>query len=39
MKDKLKKLDIERLIGPISEESFSTLLNLAKNLTDYVLEE
>ena len=38
MKDKHRKIDIEQIINKISEEYFSTLLNLAKELTDYTAE-
>ena len=38
LKDKERKVQIEALSLRISEEEFSTLLNLAKELTDYTTE-
>lgn len=39
MKDFDKKKDIEEVIGPISNETFSQLVNLSKKITDYGAED
>jgi pre-mRNA-splicing helicase BRR2 len=39
MKDFDKKKEIEEVLGPISNESFSQLVNLSKKITDYGAED
>ncbi|KZS98066.1 Sec63-domain-containing protein [Sistotremastrum niveocremeum HHB9708] len=39
VKDFDKKKDLEDIMGPISNETFATLINLAKKITDYGAED
>ncbi len=39
LKDFDKKKEVEEILGPISNESFSQLVNLSKKITDYGVED
>ena len=39
MKDFDKKKEVEEILGSISNETFSQLLNMSKKITDYAAED
>ena len=39
MKDFEKKKEVEEVLGPVTGETFSRLINLSKNITDYDAED
>lgn len=39
MKDFDKKKEVEEILGPVSNEDFSQLVNLSKKITDYGAED